>query len=677
MKKLLVLDTECFYDFYLAKFKAIESGVTRSYDAYPGKALDTATIRRILATHTIITFNGNGYDIPMLMLALRGASIDELKAATDWVIVGNHTSWEFYEHYDLERPDWIDHIDLIEVAPGQASLKLYGGRLHSRRLQDLPLDPGARIAPEQREGIDRYCENDLDTTIDLFKHLRKQIDLRAVMSAEYGVDLRSKSDAQVAEAVIRKEVSAILGHRVTRPTIPPGTVFRYKAPAFLGFESPVLREKLAEIERAEFVIDKNGAPIEPACLAGAVIKIGTSDYRMGIGGLHSSEQRQAHVAEGSTVLSDFDVASYYPRIVLNCGLFPKHLTDAFLKVYSSIVSRRLAAKRSGDSVAANFLKIVINGSFGKLGSMWSALYAPDLMIQVTVTGQLALLMLIERLERAGISVVSANTDGIVLKFDASREGDVRNIVAEWERNTGFEMEDTRYKLLASRDVNNYIAIKDRDYYMNKLGADSKAFAEMEREGWIKGKGAFGKVSISKNPQDSICSEAVKLYLERGVPVAETILRCRDIRQFLTVRTVQGGCVRVTRTSYDDTLTLGRKRDALLAAGWIQTAPGPLATAKFDYIPDGCGYDAETAYRMHCGEDETYFYGKVVRWYFSAGEQRALHYKTKNSKGNRNKVPNSEGAAVLMDLTDEFPSDIDYTRYIATANGILADIGAMA
>jgi DNA polymerase elongation subunit (family B) len=58
------------------------------------------------------------------------------------------------------------------------------------------------------------------------------------------------------------------------------------------------------------------------------------------------------------------------------------------------------------------MKIAANGVFGKLGSPWSILYAPHLMVAVTLTGQLALLMLIERAERMGISVVSANTDGV-------------------------------------------------------------------------------------------------------------------------------------------------------------------------------------------------------------------------------------------------------------------------
>src|SRR5690606_23235893 len=53
---------------------------------------------------------------------------------------------------------------------------------------------------------------------------------------------------------------------------------------------------------------------------------------------------------------------------------------------------------------ADSLKITINGSFGKLGSMWSILFSPNLLIQTTVTGQLALLLLIEWLEAEGIQV---------------------------------------------------------------------------------------------------------------------------------------------------------------------------------------------------------------------------------------------------------------------------------
>lgn len=660
MKKELALDVECYRNFFLIKFKAVVSGITRSYAMYPGKSLDRNMVHAILKEHTVITFNGNGYDIAMILLALRGATCEQLKEASDWLIVGDdgngNTVWDFYAKYNLQRPDWIDHIDLIEVAPGQASLKLYGGRLHSKRLQDLPIEPDALISPQQRQVLDDYCGNDLDTTIDLKKHLSAQIKLRENMSTSYGIDLRSKSDAQIAEAVIRKEVGKLLGRKIERPVIPPGTKFKYKPPAFLQFKTDQLRDKLAEIAQADFVIDKSGSPIEPPALDGATIRIGTGIYRLGIGGIHSSETCVAHWADDDTVLMDADVASYYPNIVLNCGLAPKHMGDAFLTVYRGIVNKRLAAKKAKDTVVADALKITINGSFGKLGSKYSTLYAPDLLIQVTVTGQLALLMLIEALHLDGIPCVSANTDGIVLKFPKARLADVRQHIADWMKATGFEMEETHYRALLSRDVNNYIALK--------------------KDGGTKGKGAYANSAINKNPTSEICVDAVKAFLDKGVPIAQTIVMCRDTRKFLTVRTVKGGAIKVTKTKYDDRLTPAKKRDFLLANGFYQVVPGPLTKAKFDYIPDGCGYDVEEAYRLWCGEDQFDYIGKVVRWYYAVGVTGSLHYKTKNSKGNRNTVPNSAGAKPLMELPDELPDDIDYGYYIGEAIDILKAIGAI-
>ena len=35
----------------------------------------------------------------------------------------------------------FDHIDIMPLPIGQASLKIYGGRLHAPKLQDLPIEP--------------------------------------------------------------------------------------------------------------------------------------------------------------------------------------------------------------------------------------------------------------------------------------------------------------------------------------------------------------------------------------------------------------------------------------------------------------------------------------------------------------------------------------------------------
>ena len=654
-KSTVTLDVECYIDYFLIKFKSVDTGKVREYELFPGsEPLNYGQIRHILESYLIVTFNGMSYDLPMTLLALTGVDCEALKQASDQIIVGGMKSWEFYRAYNLSEPTYCDHIDLIEVAFGDGSLKLYGGRLHSRKLQDLPLPPDARISAQQRPVLSAYCGNDHDTTTDLFHHLKGPLDLRAQMSEMYGVDLRSKSDAQIAEAVIRKEIEDRLGRRVSKPSIPPGTRFRYKAPAFIKFQTEQLQLRLAEIQDSAFIIGENGSPIEPKALDGMAVKIASGLYRMGIGGLHSSETNTAHHAGHGTVLMDADVTSYYPSIILGCELFPEHLTREFLTVYRSIFERRVADKKAGDKVVNEVLKIVLNGSFGKFGSRYSVLYSPNLMLQVTITGQLALLMLIEALHLDGIGCVSANTDGIVLKFHESRMGDVRAHITEWSERTGFGMEETFYKALFSRDVNNYIAVKDKG---------------------VKGKGDYAEPSISKNPDKAIVNEAVKQFLEKGTPIEDTICGCQDIRKFVVVQRVTGGAVKILRTNYDDTLKPSQMRTLLLANGWRMSVEGPLTRARFVQSDFDLGMDVETAYRTHCGDDEVEFVGKVVRFYIGRGVTGALHTNRKNNKGNRSKVPGSDGAVPCMELPDTLPNDIDYDHYIDYARRVLRDIGA--
>lgn len=511
----VALDIETYKDYFLAMFKSAENGKTWAFEMFPGKKLDATAIKGVLKRNRIITFNGNSFDLPLLNAALTGADCAQIKRYCDQIIVEGLAHW----HLGLEAPAGVDHIDLIEVAPGKAGLKMYGGRMHCPTMQDLPISPSASIDPLQRSLLKTYCENDLDLTIMLFNRLKDQIALREQMTKEYGEDLRSKSDAQIAEAVIKNKIREMTGKTIGKARIPPGTKFKYKAPPFIMFRTPKLNDVLTQIVGMEFVLDKNGRPQCPP-LEDFAIKIGTSTYRMGIGGLHSSESKAVHYADENTHLIDRDVASYYPSIILNCGLYPKHIGEKFLDVYGDIVARRLAAKKAKDAVTADSLKITINGSFGKFGSQFSVLYSPDLLIQTTVTGQLALLMLIESLEIEGVPVVSANTDGIVMKCPAEKLTVADDVVAVWEFITSFATEATHYTALYSRDVNNYVAVKP--------------------DGKVKTKGAYATTGLMKSPAAEICIDAVVAFMVNDTPVEKTIYSCSDIRKFVSIRQVKGG-----------------------------------------------------------------------------------------------------------------------------------------
>lgn len=508
----LVFDSEVYSNYFLALFKNIDTQKHQAFEMYDGRLFDVAGVRRLLQANEIVTFNGNSFDMPILGAALAGATCAQIKAKCDQIIVHDQRPWQI----GLEAP-LCDHIDLIEVAPGQASLKIYGGRMHCPTMQDLPIEPNAMISPEQRDLLKRYCLNDLDITERLYRRLIKQIDLRRKMSEQYAIDLRSKSDAQIAEAVIYQAVTLAREGDAPPRKVPvrPGTIFKYSPPDFIRCGA------LDFVRQCEFVIADSGAP-QCSALEDHKVTIGDSVYRMGIGGLHSSEKSVAHLADDEYLLVDRDVNSYYPSIISVCQLFPRHFGSSFLSVYNAFIRERLAAKHGGNKTVADTFKIFLNGSFGKLGSKYSCLYSPDLLIQVTLTGQLALLMLIEAIEKEGIHVVSANTDGIVIKCPRRRKVELDSIIAVWEFWTGFETEEAHYRALYSRDVNNYVAIKP--------------------DGSIKTKGIFAGSGLQKSPAGEIVTEAVVAHLVSGAPIEDTVIACQDVTKFLTVRTVTGGAV---------------------------------------------------------------------------------------------------------------------------------------
>jgi hypothetical protein len=532
--RTLMFDAESYINYFCISFKCVETGGIICFEQRRGFRINNELLTQglwctylsyVLHRFRLIGFNSRTYDVPITFVAIQGVHAPMLKQISDEIIKQDMQAYEVERKYCAKIPV-INHIDLIEVAPLQASLKLYAGRIHCERLQDLPYPEDLELTEEQMLVVRDYniC-SDLVNTQLLWKELEPQIKLRETLGAEYNCDLRSKSDAQLAETVINSELTK-LGVFSKSPTIEPGWEFGYTPPEFITFKTPQFQNALEVVRNATFIVGNGGSADCPPEIEKLRLRLSSCIYRMGIGGLHSSEESQAYKADDDTLLIDRDVARYYPSIILNQELYPQHLGRAFLEVYRGIVTKRDMAKTIKDKTTDQSLKIVINGSFGKLGNLYSKLYSPDLLLQVTMTGQLCLLMLIEAIELAGISVISTNTDGVVMRCPKDKYQLLETVVMVWENTTGFVTEETRYKGLYSRDVNNYIAVKE--------------------EGGCKTKGIYSNVGsalnspLSKNPESHIISMAVQAYLEHGTPLADTIDSCRDIKHFVNLRTVKGG-----------------------------------------------------------------------------------------------------------------------------------------
>ena len=516
----IVFDLEVYSNYFLATF-VYESGEVVEFEKFNNQdSGDLRAIGRDIQDHTLITFNGRRYDMPILSLAIQGHDNATLKEASDKVIKENYMWWHLEQHYNFMTLD-VDHIDIINLLPLYESLKLYGARAGTARLQELPYDPASVIDPSMADFLRYYCRNDCQLTWELFVGLWPAIELREKMGQMYDMDLRSKSDAQIAEAVMISEYQNITGQRLIKP-IDAGSLpkeVEYTAPDWIKFDSLDLQSLLRNLNGQKYLLhEKNGKPLAPNWVKGLTVEIGGRKYAIGLGGLHAKNRHESYYSGSEGQLIDLDVTSYYPRIILNNGYAPPHMGEAFTRIYGSLVEQRLDAKWNNDTVAADALKITINGCYGKLGSRYSAVYAPELLLGVTFTGQLALLMLIEMMAYRGIQCVSANTDGITILSPDTKV--YASIVAEWENITGFNMEYTHYKSIHYRDVNNYFAVTDEDK--------------------LKTKGVFRAPGLNKNPAAPIVFIAAMEYILYGLDIATGIKTCADIKQFLSVRTVRGG-----------------------------------------------------------------------------------------------------------------------------------------
>lgn len=634
------MDVECFPNFFLVNFERFGNGQRLAMEMSERSSINWSLLRRILTTECIITFNGSGYDIPMVALALAGKDTYALKEESNILIHNEIPPWKLEERLGVQFPR-INHVDLFGPNPSvQQGLKVLNGRLHGRMMMDLPYPHDKRLSRAEMNVGTIYCFNDIDATKNLFNALREPLALRVALGKVYNMDLRSKSDAQVGEAIVKKRVEILTGRRVRKAdNISP--FFRYEVPEFFKFKHPDILKAVDIIKRTEFSVNGAGRVEMPKELESLQISIGESTYSMGIGGLHSTEANRAVRSDNEYVLIDLDVASQYPRIILRLGMFPKALGPAFLTVYKALVDERVDAKHRAKIIKDTELpaaiaqgvkeliaalekeerenttkaeggKIAANGVFGKLLSIFSVLYAPHLGIATTLTGQLSLLMIIDMCEAAGISVVSGNTDGVVLRcprsmveFDDKKNivgGRLREVLNEWESSTGFEFESNIYKAIYNSSVNTYIAIKDDGKHKRK-GPIANPWGDKDLRG-----------QMMKNPQMTICSDAVLDFIKNGTSIAETIRASKDPRGFVTIINAKGGC-----------------------------------TWRGGYL------------------------GKVARYYWSTDHDPILYVKTTNKGGTR-KVAKTDGAKPLMEMDGSLPDDIDYDRYIREAEDIARDIG---
>lgn len=209
---------------------------------------------------------------------------------------------------------------------------------------------------------------------------------------------------------------------------------------------------------------------------------------------------------------------------------PAHMDEGvFVKLVKWLKETRVTAKHSSEEyidgipkdILAQVLKIVINSIYGKFGFEKGDIYDRLATLKVTINGQLLLLKCCEELELNGIEVMSANTDGIVVKVQKSKKHIYDSIIREWCSFTKLDMDSEEYKCYINRDINTYIV--------------------EELNGKLSYKGALNpnmyRVDLAKGYDMPIVAQAVVNYFIYNKPVLETLYECNNILDFCKTQNV--------------------------------------------------------------------------------------------------------------------------------------------
>ena len=459
------------------------------------------------STIIFVGYNNKYYDSLILdaMLILNSQGIIKketfIKLALELslaIIIKKEKTW------DLRRGRGIRTETLqLDLMSGfiMGTLKTQGIRYHFPKLQlfdfsnfDKSYNDYSKV---EKEKLAEYHTNDVALTHFIFTKNIKAIDIKFQMIIDYNLPIKAVSwtNAFIVENILSDPA-------ISPPRETP--FYNYLPMEWANFNN----EELNKIVYGDRELGLPGySNMRINYSAGEKIdrQIMWNDIpiKFALGGLHGSVKNY----RGKN-LTEIDANSFYSHIEILNNFFPPTMRGKGIEIYKKLLKERLADKEN-KSTKAEGKKLVLNTEFGVLNKPNSKLKSTEQMLNITITGQLMIMKLVEMYELIGSKVIYINTDGIIIEGEANEA--VNN---EWTNlMKGIPLENTKYKKAFIRDVNNYIL--------------------QNENGEIKSKGVFNYSPGKKNNAYArIAWKSIEAFVINDVPLKDTINKSKDISDFV-------------------------------------------------------------------------------------------------------------------------------------------------
>lgn len=465
MKDLYFYDVEVFKYNSLVVFKNIEgetvSVFSSSLDGL-GEYIDKGLVvgkgfnglEKFITGKTLVGYNNYHYDDyiiqAMIDSALNNKTLEErqkvIKSWNDSIINKKST-------INMKKIDCCKTIDCMQqIDVSRPGLKKIEGNMGMSIVEsDVDFNIDRPLTPKENLETVKYCEYDVKATIEVFKMRHEYFSSKDAL-------VNMIEDKNLQEKAYKWNTTSIVGQLLrSKDKLRQGLHVKDE---FMDYVDEEVKDMWSELSHSiDFKFKKRKVVVEEF----------DNVIEFGWGGLHGAPK--GFIKAHNVRL--MDVNSMYPNILINLN----GLRDKTLE-YQRILKYRLELKHTGKKKEQAPYKLILNSTYGLLNNKYSQLNNPHLAYSICVNGQIAVYELAKRLANIGAKVININTDGVAYTIN----GDIDQRVKEqWEKEFNLKLDVDYFKHWIQKDVNNYIAVTDKNQIKVKGGDvnkyhDNKFFA---------------------------------------------------------------------------------------------------------------------------------------------------------------------------------------------------------
>ena len=559
---ILFYDIEVFKHQSCVVFKDINGDTVRIFTnnlsglgSYIDKGIITEcgyeALGEFIRDKTLVGYNNYWYDDYVLyaMSCELKSNVEKyrqsmIKGYNDTII--NKGDQKSLKRVDLKTYDCFQQIDV-----GRPGLKKIEGNMGKSIVEStVDFNIERPLTPSENLETVKYCEYDVKMTVEVWKMRKEYFKSKKEVANMLDENLRDKAYRWNTTSIVGQLLKWTKGTEPTDSQIGQWDKFDY-VPEEVGEMWRQLDDR--HFRMNDYKFKKKKVTVEEF---GNVIEFGW-------GGLHGAPKGFIY-RENVKLL---DVGSMYPNILIILrGLGDK------TGYYKSILDHRLELKHQGKKEEQAPLKLILNSTYGLLNNQYSQLNRPALAYNICIYGQISLYVLAKRLGSIGCDIININTDGVA--FTGGDDEEVKAVWKSWEKEFNLTLELDKFKKWWQKDVNNYVALTDKDKIKVK-GADVNRY--------------FGDTTF-KSMDILIVHKALVDKLVYGKSFEDTLLDNLD-KPELFQYVLQAG--RTYKGTYDNEGNKYNKVNRVFACkeGDFQlfkvkeTSDGVISKAKFANAPD--------------------------------------------------------------------------------------------